>query len=147
VLLESPTVGLLGLRIFELPAVGLPEFNKDLPGTARAEFREKGLCERERMPEIREEDMRETIPIPMKPLVPAIPTDDEELRQLGEDLRKMGCDGLLAQPWNVQDNKVLREFKFPRGNQWLHTKRKEPEKWTPNTWAKVYGFQKGVGEG
>jgi hypothetical protein len=99
------------------------------------------------MPEIREEEMRETIPIPMKPLVPAIPTDDEELRQLGEDLRKMGCDGLLAQPWNVQDDKVLREFKFPRGNQWLHTKRREPEKWTPNTWAKVYGFQKGVGEG
>jgi hypothetical protein len=67
------------------------------------------------MPEIREEDMRETIPIPMKPLVPAIPTDDEELRQLGEDLRKMGCDGLLAQPWNVQDDRVLREFKFLRG--------------------------------
>jgi hypothetical protein len=35
--------------------------------------------------------MRETIPISMKPLVPAIPTDDEELRQLGEDLRKMGA--------------------------------------------------------
>jgi hypothetical protein len=48
VLLESPTVGLLGLRIFELPAVGLPEFNKHLPGTARAEFGETGLCVRER---------------------------------------------------------------------------------------------------
>jgi hypothetical protein len=34
------------------------------------------------MPEIREEDMREAIPILMKPLVPAIPTDDEELREL-----------------------------------------------------------------
>ena len=98
------------------------------------------------MPEIREEDMRETIPIPMRPIVPAIPTEDEELRQLGEDLRKMGCDGLLAQPWNVQDDKVLREFKFPRGNQWMRTKRREPKKWTPNTWAKVYGFQKEVGE-
>jgi hypothetical protein len=83
------------------------------------------------MPEIREEDMRETIPIPMRPIVPAIPTEDEELRQLGEDLRKMGCDGLLAQPWNVQDNKVLREFKFPKGNRWMRTKRREPEKWTP----------------
>jgi hypothetical protein len=62
------------------------------------------------MPEIREEDMRETIPIPMKPLVPTIPTDDEELWQLGEDLRKMGCDGLLAQPWNVQDDSALREL-------------------------------------
>jgi hypothetical protein len=68
------------------------------------------------MPEIREEDMRETIPIPMRPIVPAILTKDEVLRQLGEDLRKMGCDGLLAQPWNVQDDKVLQEFKFPRGD-------------------------------
>jgi hypothetical protein len=124
VLLESPTVGLLGLRIFELPAVGLPEFNKHLPGTTRSEFNEKGLRGREGMPEIREEDMRETVPIPMRPLVPTIPTDDEELRQLGEDLRKMGCDGLLAQPWNVQDDRVLREFKFVRGNQWLNTKRR-----------------------
>jgi hypothetical protein len=53
------------------------------------------------MSEIREEDMREAIPIPMKPLVPAISTDDEELWELGEDLWRMGCDGLLAQPWNV----------------------------------------------
>jgi hypothetical protein len=70
---------------------------------------------RGKMPEIREEDMRETISIPMRPIVPAIPTNDKDLRQVGEDLRKMGCDGLLAQPWNVQDDKVLREFKFPRG--------------------------------
>ena len=40
--------------------------------------------------------MRERIPIPMKPLVPAIPTDDEELQELGVDLRIMGCEGLLA---------------------------------------------------
>jgi hypothetical protein len=98
VFLEPPVVGLLGLRIFELPAAGLPEFNKQLLGRKRV----RGLCERlrgkEEMPEVREEDMREAIPIPMKPLVPAIPTDDEELRELGEDLRKMGCEGLLGQP-------------------------------------------------
>ena len=32
VLLESLAVGLLGLRIFELPAIGLPEFSTQLPG-------------------------------------------------------------------------------------------------------------------
>ena len=78
------------------------------------------------MPEARPEDMREPIPIPLKPLVPTIPTDDEELRELGEDLRIMGCEGLLAQPWDVQDDKVLREFKFERGNQWIGTKRRDP---------------------
>jgi hypothetical protein len=66
------------------------------------------------MPRAREEDMREHIPIPMKPLVPAIPTDDGELRELGEDLWRMGCEGLLGQPWNVQEDNVLREFKFAR---------------------------------
>ena len=89
----------------------------------------------------------EPIPIPLKALVPAIPTDDEELRELGEDLRAMGCEGLLAQPWDVQDADVLREFKFEKGNQWLHTKRRDPESWDPDTWARVYGFPRGVGAG
>jgi hypothetical protein len=77
VFLEPPTVGLMGPRNFELPAVGLPGFSKQLPGRKRV----RCLCERlrgkEEMPEVREEDMREAIPIPMKPLVPSIPTDDE----------------------------------------------------------------------
>ena len=80
--------------------------------------------------------MREDTPILMKPLVLAIPTDDEELRELGEDLRKMGCEGLLGQPWNVQEDNVLREFKFAQGNQtnqWIGTKRRDPENWTPDT--------------
>jgi hypothetical protein len=98
------------------------------------------------VPEARAEDMREAIPIPMKSLVPAIPKDDEELRELGVDLRIMGCEGLLGQPWNVQEDNVLREFKFERGNQWIGTKRRDPDNWTSDTWARVYGFQRGVGE-
>jgi hypothetical protein len=38
VFLESLAVGLLRLRIFELPTVGLPEFRKQLPGRERAEL-------------------------------------------------------------------------------------------------------------
>ena len=95
------------------------------------------------MLEARAEDMREPIPIPTKPLIPAIPTDDKELLELGED----DCEGLLAQPWNVQADNVLTEFKFERGNQWIGTKRSDPDNWTPDTWARVYGFQRGVGEG
>ena len=110
--LESPVVGLLGLRIFELPAVGLPKFNKHLPGKQRVRSAERV----KKMPEVRPKNMRKPIPIPLKPLVPTIPTNDEELQELGEDLRILGCEGLLAQPWGVQDDKVLREFKFERGN-------------------------------
>ena len=94
------------------------------------------------MPEVRPEDVREPIPIPLKPLVTAISTDDEELRELWEDLRVMGCEGLLTQPWDVQDADVQREFKFEKLNQWLNTKRRDLESWNPDTWARVYGFQK-----
>ena len=88
------------------------------------------------MPEARAEDMRDPIP-----------TDDEELRELKEDLRAMGCAGLLARPWNVQSDDLLREFRFERGNQWDGTKRRDPKHWTPDTWARVYGFQSGIEEG
>ena len=74
-------------------------------------------------------------------------TDDEELRELREDLRALGCAGLLARPWNVQSDDLLREFRFERGNQWNGTKRRDPEYWTPDTWARVYGFQRGIEEG
>ncbi len=50
------------------------------------------------MSEAREEDMRELIPVLWKTLIPTIPTDDEELQELAEDLQIMGCEGLLAKP-------------------------------------------------
>ena len=59
----------------------------------------------------------------------------------------MGCKGLLAKPWNLRAEATLREFLFERGNQWIRTMRQEPEKWTSEVWAGVYGFPKGKGEG
>ena len=91
--------------------------------------------------------MREPIPIPLKALVHAIPTDDKELQELAEDLRSMGCEGLLTKPWNLRVEDTLREFKFERGNQWIATMRRVPDNWTPDTWARVYGFQRGIAEG
>ena len=87
--------------------------------------------------------------VPTKPLIPAIPTDDREFRELKEDLRAMGCEGLLAKPWNVQVEDMLREFLFLRGNQWDETTktRRDPKNWTPDTWAEVYGFKRGIKDG
>ena len=59
----------------------------------------------------------------------------------------MGFEGLLAKPWNVQADDVLREFKFKRWNQWEGTKRRGPDHWTPDIWAKVYKFHRRIGEG
>ena len=59
----------------------------------------------------------------------------------------MGCEGLLARPWNVQSEDMLREFLFLRGNQWDETTRRDPGNWTPNSWCEVYGFKMGIKEG
>ena len=99
------------------------------------------------MSEAREGDEREPFPIPLKSVVPAIPKKESELQELIEDLRFMGCEGLLAKPWNLRSGDTLREFKFERGNQWLRTMRQDPDHWTLEVWATVYGFPKGKGEG
>ena len=99
------------------------------------------------MPEARAGDRREPIPIPLKAVIPAIPKKDEELQALAEDLQGMGCEGLLAKPWNLRAEDTLKEFRFERGNQWLGTKRRDSDNWTPYVWNRVYGFPRGVGEG
>ena len=85
--------------------------------------------------------MEETRPIPLRNVIPFILTDDRQVKELKEDLRAMGCIGLLSRPWNLQVEDALREFLFERGNQFEGTKRRAPESWTPDTWAKVYGIQ------
>ena len=93
-------------------------------------------------------DNMEALPnVPVKPILPAIPTDGKERRELEEDLRAMGCVGLLDRPWNVPSEDTLREFLFQRGNQWDKTERRDLENWTPDTWCEVYGFRTGISEG
>ena len=54
---------------------------------------------------------------------------------------------MLAKPWNLRAENTLREFRFERGDQWLGTKRRNSEYWTPDVRNKVYGFLRGGGEG
>jgi len=99
------------------------------------------------MPEVREEDERDEMPIPLKNVSPAVPEKESELEELIDDLRRMGCEGLLQKPWNVRSESTLREFKYERGNQWERTLRQDPEKWTAEVWGRVYGFALRKGEG
>ena len=59
----------------------------------------------------------------------------------------MDCEGMLCNPWNVQLDDVLKDFKFERGNQSEGIKRRDTENWTLYTWARVYRFHRGIGEG
>ena len=50
------------------------------------------------MPEARAEDLMDPIPISIKALILVIPKVVGELQELAEDLRVMGCEGLLTKP-------------------------------------------------
>ena len=71
------------------------------------------------MPEAREEDEIEQVPIPLKNVSHAIPKSEAELKELIKDLTRMGCEGLLSKPWSLRSEATLREFLFERGNQWF----------------------------
>jgi hypothetical protein len=78
--------------------------------------------------------MREDIPIPMKSLVPAIPTDDEDLRELGEDLQ--GSPGspsgtlyeVVGEVAFVQDPPAAAESSQQGGGSGPGNSGKDPEK-------------------
>ena len=54
--------------------------------------------------------------------VPAIvPMKDEEKQQLADNLTKMECKGLLAEPWAMKSEAIVREFLHPRSNEWEGT--------------------------
>ena len=95
------------------------------------------------MSEVREDD----VPNPLKNVVPAVPKREFELKELIEDLTHMGCEGLLAKPWNLRSKAILREFLSERGNQWERTMRQVLEQWIAEVWVDVYGFAPRRGEG
>jgi hypothetical protein len=92
------------------------------------------------MREAREEVEVEQVPIPLKNVSPVILKNESELKELFEDLTRMGCEGLLGKPKNLKSEAKLREFLFERGNQWFTTLRQDPDNWTAEVWAEVYGF-------
>ena len=95
------------------------------------------------MPEVREDD----VPIPLKNVMHAVPKRESELKELIKDLTRMGCQGLLAKPWNLRSEATLREFLSERGNQWERIMWQVLELWTVEVWADVYGFALRRGKG
>ena len=48
---------------------------------------------------------------------PTIPKNKSELKELIEDLTRVGCEVLFAKLWNLQSAVTLKEFLSERGNQ------------------------------
>ena len=49
-------------------------------------------------------------PVSLKSVVPIVPKDEGEKRQLVEDLTRMGCEGLLMQSWGLKSKEMAQEF-------------------------------------
>ena len=81
-------------------------------------------------------------PVSLKSVNSVVPRDEEEKDQLLEDLIRMGCGGLLAEPWALRSEAMAQEFLQPCSNQWEGTLRRDPDRWTADLWAEVYGFRK-----
>ena len=56
-----------------------------------------------------------------------IPVKDEEKLYLVEDLRKMGYEGLLLEPWALKNKALVQEFQAQRSNEWEGTIRRDPK--------------------
>ena len=63
--------------------------------------------------------------------------------QLEEDLKKMKCEGLLAQPWAFKDKDMVRELATTPSNTYNKTIWSQPKEWTLGVWKQIYSFPNG----
>jgi len=49
----------------------------------------------------------ELFPVSLKSVYPIIPEIEEEKAQLIEDLKKMGCEGLILEPWEIRSEAMV----------------------------------------
>ena len=55
--------------------------------------------------------------ISLRSVCPSVPKDEEEKRLLVEDLTRIECEGLLAQPWSLRSEEMVQEFLQERSNE------------------------------
>ena len=76
----------------------------------------------------------------LKAVVLSIPKSAKDWELLEEDLRRIGCHGLMGKPWGLQMEDLVVELLGEKDNRWHGTVRQALEKWTAKEWRKVYGF-------
>ena len=75
----------------------------------------------------------EVHPVSLRSIVPVVPKNEEDKRQLMEDLTRIGCKGLLVQPWSLKSEEMAQEFLQEHSNEWEGTIRRDLEWWTLET--------------
>jgi hypothetical protein len=83
--------------------------------------------------------------VKLRKVVPEVPQSETERGELLEDLQTMGCSGLLEKPWGFKDDRIVRELLDGVSNEFEHSIRASPIRWTEECWREVYNFSKGGG--
>ena len=82
----------------------------------------------------------------LKAIVLGVLSNAKERELLEEDLRRIGCHGLMWKLWGLRMEEIVAELMSEKDNQWHGTVRQAPEKCTAAEWRKVYRFPR-EGEG
>ena len=82
----------------------------------------------------------------LKAVVPSVPKSERDRELLEEDLRRIGCHGIMERPWGLRMEDMVVELLGDKDNQWEGIVRQALERWIVKEWWKVYGFVK-EGEG
>ena len=77
-----------------------------------------------------------------KAVVPGVPKSAKDWELLEEDLRRIGCHGLMEKPWGLQMEEMVAKLLGDKDNRWHRTMRQAPEKWTAKEWQKPMGPQR-----
>jgi hypothetical protein len=83
--------------------------------------------------------------VKLRKVVPEVPQSETERGELLEDLQTMGCSGLLEKPWDFKHDQIVRELLDGVSNEFKHSIRASPIRWTEECWREVYNFSKGGG--
>jgi hypothetical protein len=83
--------------------------------------------------------------VKLRKVVPEVPRNETERGELLEDLQTMGYSGLLGKPWGFKDDRIVRELLDGVSNEFEHSIRATPVRWTEECWREVYNFSKGGG--
>jgi hypothetical protein len=99
------------------------------------------------MPEAREEDEVEQVPIFLKNVSPAIPKSESELKELVEDLIWMGCEGFSPNPGIFGVRRHCGNFSLRGGTSGLELSGKIRRIGQPRSGRKFTGFLLGRRKG
>jgi hypothetical protein len=68
--------------------------------------------------------------VKLRKVVPEVPRSETERGELLEDLKTMGCSGLLEKSWGFKDDRIVRELLDGVSNEFKHSIRASPTRCT-----------------